>query len=132
MIFVMGGAYQGKTTFVKNNLIQSKSYRFYDLHTFELDAVTEDVIVFKAIEKSIRKEKDIQKYKTIVEQLVQFEKDNQIQVIFIGDVIGSGVVPTNKEDRIWRDNVGFFYQYLTSRCKEVYRLWAGLPEKLKG
>ncbi len=50
----------------------------------------------------------------------------------IGDEIGSGVVPLDPFERRWRDDTGFIYQTLARHATIVDRVWAGLPERLKG
>ena len=52
--------------------------------------------------------------------------------ILIGDEVGSGVVPLDPFERRWRDETGFIYQTLARRATIVDRVWAGLPERLKG
>jgi adenosyl cobinamide kinase/adenosyl cobinamide phosphate guanylyltransferase len=51
--------------------------------------------------------------------------------ILIGDEIGSGIVPTDPFERLWRDETGFLYQALAERAGRVDRVWAGLPCRLK-
>jgi adenosyl cobinamide kinase/adenosyl cobinamide phosphate guanylyltransferase len=52
--------------------------------------------------------------------------------ILIGDEIGSGIVPMDSFERLWRDETGFVYQMLAGRAALVDRIWAGLPCRLKG
>jgi adenosyl cobinamide kinase/adenosyl cobinamide phosphate guanylyltransferase len=52
--------------------------------------------------------------------------------VLIGDEIGSGVVPIDSFERLWRDETGFVYQLLAARADRVDRIWAGLPHRLKG
>ena len=52
--------------------------------------------------------------------------------ILIGDEIGSGIVPVDPFERLWRDETGLFYQYLAARAELVDRVWAGIPCRLKG
>lgn len=51
--------------------------------------------------------------------------------IIILDDIGSGLVPLEAEDRIWRELCGRTYCRLTSIADRVDRVWAGLPQTLK-
>ncbi|MDR2136662.1 MAG: bifunctional adenosylcobinamide kinase/adenosylcobinamide-phosphate guanylyltransferase [Synergistaceae bacterium] len=51
--------------------------------------------------------------------------------ILIGDEIGSGIVPLDPFERLWRDETGFLYQALAARAHRVDRVWAGLPCRLK-
>ena len=52
--------------------------------------------------------------------------------ILIGDEIGSGIVPMEPFERLWRDETGFLYQFLAARADLVDRVWAGIPCRLKG
>ena len=52
--------------------------------------------------------------------------------ILIGDEIGSGVVPADPFERLWRDETGLLYQFLAARAELVDRVWAGIPCRLKG
>ena len=51
--------------------------------------------------------------------------------IVIGDEVGSGVVPMEPFERLWRDETGRVYQLLTRHARRVTRLWAGIPQELK-
>jgi adenosyl cobinamide kinase/adenosyl cobinamide phosphate guanylyltransferase len=59
---------------------------------------------------------------------LRFLKDK----VLIGDEIGSGIVPIDPFERLWRDETGFVYQILADRADRVDRIWAGLPCRLKG
>jgi adenosyl cobinamide kinase/adenosyl cobinamide phosphate guanylyltransferase len=52
--------------------------------------------------------------------------------VLIGDEIGSGIVPIDPFERLWRDETGFVYQILATQADRVDRVWAGLPYRLKG
>ena len=52
--------------------------------------------------------------------------------VLIGDEIGSGIVPIDPFERLWRDETGFVYQILAAQADRVDRIWAGLPCRLKG
>jgi adenosyl cobinamide kinase/adenosyl cobinamide phosphate guanylyltransferase len=52
--------------------------------------------------------------------------------ILIGDEIGSGVVPVDPFERLWRDETGFLYQFLAAKADLVDRVWAGIPCRIKG
>ena len=51
--------------------------------------------------------------------------------ILIGDEVGSGVVPVEPFERLWRDEVGRVYQLLARNAPDVTRVWAGIPQPLK-
>lgn len=134
MIFVLGGSFQGKSDWVKSKYsLENNSYHSTTLQDIDINLLTHNIIIISELENHIKESLDIEKYKQLIYDLDVWEKDNlNRKVIFIGNQIGNDVVPIEKESRIWRDNVGFFYQILVGSCSEVYRIWAGLPEKIKG
>lgn len=52
--------------------------------------------------------------------------------LLVGDEVGSGVVPVEPFEREWRDEVGRVYQLLAEHAGRVTRVWAGIPQFLKG
>lgn len=54
------------------------------------------------------------------------------KAILIGDEISSGVIPTEKFERQWRDQTGRLYNFLAKKADIVERIFAGLPLRLKG
>ena len=69
------------------------------------------------------------------ERAVDFFEGNLSRIddkILIGDEIGSGIVPADPFERLWRDETGFLYQFLAARAELVDRVWAGIPCRLKG
>lgn len=53
------------------------------------------------------------------------------KLVLIGTDIGKGIVPMNKEDRLWRDYTGWFYQDIVMVAKQVDIIWYGLSQNLK-
>ena len=69
------------------------------------------------------------------ERVLDFFEANLSRIddkILIGDEIGSGIVPADPFERLWRDETGFLYQFLALRAALVDRVWAGIPCRLKG
>ena len=48
------------------------------------------------------------------------------------DEVGSGVVPMEKADRLWRERVGRTCCALAERADRVIRVYCGIPTVLKG
>ena len=132
MIFVLGGAHQGKEAFVMENLIKDIDIKVTFLNQLNVQDGYRGTILIKSIEKSVKTEDDLVKYKKLILKLKELEKAKDINIVLIGEQIGSGIVPIERADRIWRDMVGFFYQFIVKNSEEVYRVWAGIGEKLKG
>ena len=69
------------------------------------------------------------------ERAIDFFEANSSRIddkILIGDEIGSGIVPVDPFERLWRDETGYLYQFLAARAELVDRVWAGIPSRLKG
>lgn len=123
MIFISGGVYQGKVDFAK------EKYNTTNVFDFKKDKGD-----FKEADILINFEYFIKDYfeETSVIQLLDEKIDILKDKIIIGNEIGSGVVPIDKYSRHFRDEVGRAYQYLTTNSTEVYRIWNGIPNCLKG
>ena len=124
MILIFGGAYNGKIDFIKKKYDLKDEDIFFckdesldlsriaicGIHIFTKKCVLKDVNPLEIIKDNTEKLKD---------------------KIIICDEIGSGIVPLKKEDRMWREETGRVLQYLSRNAHEVYRVFAGLSEKLK-
>lgn len=51
--------------------------------------------------------------------------------VVISDEIGNGIVPLEKEDRLYRDIVGECQQKLAAGAEAVYRVYCGICQRLK-
>jgi adenosyl cobinamide kinase/adenosyl cobinamide phosphate guanylyltransferase len=157
MIFVLGGAYQGKKSFAKREICQENRTKWLDCSSLNklsqeiVEAYPEDkrlseivnlwiqegnysTIVIDKVESSIRQTKTLEEIEGVMNELIILDKNAKregIELVLIGTQIGSGVVPIDPIQRVYRDNVGFLFQRIARQAKEVYRIWAGLPEKLK-
>lgn len=126
MIFVFGGSYQGKTDFVK------KTFSLTDEDIFVPE---EGMTEFETDRKAIsHMERFI--YSRIEKELPVFDWFDEHMEMFrdrivICDDISCGVVPIEKILRLYRDNVGKQMQIFSREADEVYRVYAGLGEKLK-
>ncbi len=54
------------------------------------------------------------------------------KAVVICDEVGSGVVPTDREERLWREACGRLCISLAERAQRVVRVQCGLPQVLKG
>ncbi|XMB85780.1 bifunctional adenosylcobinamide kinase/adenosylcobinamide-phosphate guanylyltransferase [Mycoplasmatota bacterium WC44] len=126
MIFILGGVYQGKVNWVKENY--KLEFNKKESKDYELLNVNDNTIVINNIEYLTKNSH----YELEIDKLLEWENnDSDRVVILIGNSIGRAVVPINEHERIFRDEVGFFYQRLIPKCFSVYRLWNGIEEKLK-
>ncbi len=46
--------------------------------------------------------------------------------------VGGGIVPMDREERLFRERAGRLSVLLAQRAETVVRVWCGLPEILKG
>lgn len=145
MHFVTGGAFQGKRKWVQQVISsqQKEVVPFWSIGYKEafpdLKSIPSDhhVIVIEGLEMFIRKslteEKDRLVWKERLHPYLLWEKaDSSRSLFIIGSEVGLGVVPMNKEDRLYRDVVGWIYQDVAEQADVVVRIWCGIPQKLKG
>lgn len=67
-----------------------------------------------------------------VEGLVRVARGARATVIVVSNEVGLGVVPSFKAGRMFRDLAGLANQFITHEADEVYVMWAGIPQKIKG
>lgn len=122
MIIITGGAYQGKKDYVRKT---------YNIQKCEMingrECSTEDLMKTKCVynfQMFIKKENDI--FNT-AERLLSENPD----IIIITDEIGNGIIPLDKNERIWRETTGKTCCYLVKYAETVVRLNCGLPLVLK-
>jgi adenosylcobinamide kinase/adenosylcobinamide-phosphate guanylyltransferase len=123
MIFVFGGSYNGKLDYVMKTY-HPKS--IVDGNVVKIDELKEYECIynFECLIKRLIKCNELDEFKK-VHRLILKNK------IVIGNEIGSGIVPIDAFERKWRDEVGFFYQSLSTYSRSVIRVWNGLPVVLK-
>ncbi len=122
MIIITGGAYQGKKDYVEKTYNISKCQMLNGK-----ECSTEDLIQTKCVYNFhffIKRDSDI--FNT-AKRLVSENPD----IIIITDEIGSGIIPLDKNERIWRENTGKICCYLVRYAETVVRLNCGLPLILK-
>lgn len=124
MILVTGGAFQGKTDFVKSNFL----YSMIDGENCDFNSV-----LFA---------KCVKNYHLLVKRLIEQGKNpiaftqrlcrENPRIIVIMNEIGGGIVPIEKEDRIWREQVGRAGCIIAAFSDIVVRLCCGIPTVIKG
>jgi adenosylcobinamide kinase/adenosylcobinamide-phosphate guanylyltransferase len=67
-----------------------------------------------------------------VEDLVRAAEGARATVIVVSNEVGLGVVPSFKMGRVFRDLAGLANQLIAHEADEVYVMWAGIPQKIKG
>ncbi len=124
MIFVTGGAWQGKREFVQ------KQFGLKDNEIFACSGTLIDYS-YPCIEHLERFT-----YACVCEGLdpvSNFEKNIEkwSESVLICEDISCGVVPVGAELRAWRNENGKLCQYLAGKAEHVSRIFCGLELKLK-
>ena len=126
MILVIGGAYQGKLDFVKNEFnISNDDIFFCSENNCYIDfdkKVINSLHLF--ILSMIKNNKDPVSY--IKENIEKF-KDK----IIICDDISCGIVPIEEDMRILREKIGYSLSIITKESERVIRVFCGVPMDLK-
>lgn len=125
MKLLFGGAYNGKLRYVKENLGIKEEEIFYCSN----EKIDFSKKVISGIDRLI--------YLNVLEgkESLSFFKENKEKLkgkILICDEISSGIVPLKKEERLWREETGKVLQFLSKESEEVYRIFFGIPTRLKG
>lgn len=127
MILIIGGCYQGKTTFAKNefnlkdtDIISGENINIENLKNIKcIDNL--HFFIKKCLLGNIDVTSEIEKIKNINKE-----------IIFICDEVGSGIVPMGKEERVYRDLVGSVCCNLAKDSEKVIRMFAAIPTVIKG
>lgn len=113
MILVIGGVAAGKRTYVERNLGISRQ----DIAEAELDGRP----AVSGVQELLR-EMDGE---TLLPKLLE-------KRVVICDEVGSGVIPLDAENRLWREAVGRLCCRLSDEAGAVVRVFCGIPTVLKG
>lgn len=70
-------------------------------------------------------------YNHIINEVDKLFKNCQ-SVIIVTNEVGSGLVPVNHLERVYRDLLGRVNRYVASKCDEVYLVVCGQSLKIKG
>ena len=123
MIFVFGGAHQGRSDFVRN--LGFSEIRSASEETREVDFSTGAV---RGLERwalgCVRRGEE-------PAELLREWEDRWSACALIGTDFSCGVVPMDAELRAWREANGRMNNYLAGRAERVVRLFCGLPQELK-
>ena len=110
MVLVIGGSYQGKTEYARENFPEAKY--FNQLHLFVKKRLSE-----------------LKKPYEILEEIREATKEGTW--VIIGDEIGNGIVPMEAEDRLWRETTGRILVELAKDATEVHRVVCGIGQRIK-
>ena len=118
MILIIGGAYQGKLDFAKENFGVSE---IFTCNGPEIDFSSKCIYKIEVFTASHP------------DPVAYFEahKDDWKDSVLILDDISCGVVPMGAENRAWRHKNGRLAQYLSREAAQVSRIFCGLEQRLK-
>lgn len=125
MILVIGGAYAGKTEFVKNyfRLSDADIQEASETENFQNATCIRNYHIL--IQKLCKENADPLAF---TERLIQENPD----CIVITNEIGCGIVPLDKSERLWREACGKSACLLAERVEKVIRIICGIPIVIKG
>lgn len=122
VIFLVGGAYEGKEAFADARYPEAEKISGYHLTVRKqlqdgLDPMTEIKKMFDGIQGKRE----------------QWCKGGEASrdFVLISDEIGCGVIPMDPDERTWREYNGRVNCYIASHADHVIRIVAGIPQKLK-
>ncbi|WP_158598268.1 bifunctional adenosylcobinamide kinase/adenosylcobinamide-phosphate guanylyltransferase [Falsibacillus albus] len=146
MHFVAGGAFNGKSAWVKerysigqhSSWMWVSAYREDKIPSPDHLSVMPDIVILQGIEVWLRKMLDDvsevqparEKWRGILHEWKQWEADERT-VIFIGNDITKGIVPIDEMDRKHRDLCGWCFQDTVLASDKADQIWYGIPTKLK-
>ncbi|WP_026575288.1 bifunctional adenosylcobinamide kinase/adenosylcobinamide-phosphate guanylyltransferase [Bacillus sp. UNC438CL73TsuS30] len=144
MHFITGGAFNGKREWVRNTYkVQFKaqwtSAYQKDPFPFELEEPG-TLLILEGIEmwindlmKEYEPEKCREIWKNCLTQWISWERaEKNRKLVVIGTDITKGIVPLEKENRLWRDLTGWAYQDIAATADRVDVIWYGLNQTIKG
>jgi adenosylcobinamide kinase/adenosylcobinamide-phosphate guanylyltransferase len=136
MKLVIGGAFQGKTAYARQQYQMTEGW--VDGASCPLDAVMECRGIYHFHTYLRRRFVDRMDGSgnliSIEEEAEQFAEElaaNNPQLILVSDEVGYGVVPMEKSERIYREIVGRVCTCIAARSDEVTRVICGVGTRLK-
>ncbi|MCQ2417387.1 MAG: bifunctional adenosylcobinamide kinase/adenosylcobinamide-phosphate guanylyltransferase [Oscillospiraceae bacterium] len=124
MILITGGAFQGKTAYTEAHF----HYEITDGASCDLATIRHAQILnryHETVRRLMAENMDAEAFT----RNICAENPNCIVLI---DEVGSGIVPMEKQERIWRESVGRCGCILAQHAHTVIRCICGIPVAIKG
>ncbi len=144
MHFVTGGAFNGKSNWVKDFYqledtphLWLSAYRGAELPAGIGEWEKKDVVVLEGIELWLKsmsgRSLDVrEQWQTFLQAWKSWERGAEGRMlILIGSDITKGIVPIDAEERKWRDAAGWAFQDTAAAADQVDLVWYGIRQKLK-
>lgn len=127
MILITGGAFQGKTEYTKTN------FSFSDNDILDGEGCTyNDVFSCKCVKNYHQLIKRLLSEKINALQFTErLCRENPNAVVIINE-IGCGIIPLEKNDRLWREETGRAGCIIANSASAVIRISCGIPTVIKG
>ena len=125
MIFITGGAWQGKTAFAETLAAGRATPASGRRDPFET-ALERPVIsgFHYFVRRLLWEERDVNEF------IAAIEAKNP-DVVITADEMGCGIVPVDPEERAWREAAGRAAEKLAADSEAVYRMVCGIATRLK-
>ena len=123
MVLIVGGKAQGKLDYVKRVLGVSDEAVARDAEAARTARVFDGCS--RWVRMCLQAGEDPNKQ---MDELL----DVNPNLVLVFDEVGCGVVPVDREERLWRETVGRMTCRLARRADHVERVLCGLPMTLKG
>lgn len=124
MELIIGGAYQGKLDYAKENLNVTSHFTCAP-DTENIDFSVGCVVHLERFALSC-----LRRGLSPAEQLKTLEAE-WADCILIADDISQGVVPVDAEMRAWREETGRMLNYLAGKASHVHRVFLGIGLVIK-
>ena len=136
MILIIGGMCQGKHDFCRSKypdaeVIEHYEERIRDELKEGKDPVSEAEKWLNEISVVMEMDGTDSAIHLSMDTENRFKEQKPRELVIIMNEVGSGVVPMDKDDREWRESVGRVSCLFAKRADKVYRLFAGIPQRLK-
>ena len=136
MILIIGGMCQGKHDFCKSEFPDAEVKEHYEEKVREnlkegKDPVSEAEKWLDEISATMEIDGTDTAVHLSMDSENRFKEQNPRELVIIMNEVGSGVVPMDKDEREWREPVGRVSCLFAKRADRVYRLLAGIPQRLK-
>lgn len=126
MVFITGGSYQGKLDYARRRFhLTDADIQLCDEDTRKIDFSRRCVAYIDRFALN-RVRAGEEPTATFIENI-----DRLADSVLISTDISGGVVPMDATLRAWREACGRMNNALAARADEVWRLFCGMPQRLK-
>lgn len=130
MKMIIGGAWQGKLDWAKDNCPEVGEGQWADGKDCPLEAIycCGGIYDFQAYIRRLMKEEEEDRLVNLADRLIRQNPG----LVIVSDEIGSGLVPVEKFDRDWREWTGRICTELAGYADQVIRVVMGIGIYIKG